>query len=156
MDKTTLSLIIGSFAALVAVGNVFWNVYSWRHTGARLQVKATSFVFADFLTSDQWFVAIEATNKGRTATTVTALGFEIPKGGVMILTEPAVRIDRLPKRLEPGETVIYPVSPDDVRKAATAQDVDPTACIPYALCGHGRFQGKIDANARDLLVDEPQ
>ncbi|GGU47145.1 hypothetical protein GCM10007979_52700 [Nocardioides albus] len=154
MDTATLSLLIGSFAALVALGDVAFSAYSWRRGGARLDVRATSLVTTDFLLGTELFVAIEATNSGRTPTTVSGFGYLPRSGGVLLITESAVGIDRLPKRLDPGESAMYATRPSELREAAAKQGADPMTCVPYANCGHGRFKGKIDDKARALIANE--
>lgn len=146
------SLALSIVALVVAMAGLGWTVYEWHRSGARLVVKATSFVVMG-PGADRWLIAVEVTNSGRTATTVSAVGFKRPKdAGVMIVPDPAVGSERIPKRLEPGESFNWPIAPSDVHEACQREGENYRLLRPYANSGHGLFVGKFDKAGLDVLV----
>ena len=106
--------IIGSLALVISLCNFGWNVYIWRRGGARIEVVCTSFATMHPILGMDWFVAVQVTNTGRAATTVQTIGFKASPKGYVVTSEPAVGPERLPKRLEPGESMDWPVSPREL------------------------------------------
>lgn len=150
------SLALSIVALLVAAAGLGWTVFEWHRSGARLKVTCTSMVlFGNPIQPEQqWFVSITVTNTGRTATTVTSVGFDVPGySGVLVLSDPAAGPNPIPKRLEPGDSFDYPVEPEALIRNVLKLEGDPRTVKPYANCGHGRFVGKgLEKTARGVIA----
>jgi hypothetical protein len=143
--------MIGSLALVISLGDLGWTVYTWRRGGPQLKVSVTSMALLQG-SRQAWMVAVQVTNTGRAATTVTSIGFQVPKGQVLVVSAPAVTgAVRLPKRLEPGEELDYPVDPYELLAECHSGGVDYRTLKPYARSGHGTFQGEFLKVARDVL-----
>lgn len=156
-DMEQASLAISILAFVVSGVGFGWTVFEWHRSGARLKVVATSFVLMGHQgpfgsVPDRWLVGIEVTNNGRTATSVTAVGFQRPQGkGVLIAPEPAAGPNPLPARLEPGESFTWPMDPADVHRACKQDGIDFRDLRPYANSGHGIFVGKFAQVGLDVM-----
>lgn len=151
MSVAAAALVVSCLAILISLGTLGWNIYSWHHTGARLKVRATSLFTSHPIGGKAKYLAIEAINTGRTATTVTGFGFKIPSGEFLLLMESAIPTANVPSRLDPGDSMTFAVDPLELRDAAIERNVNPSDCTPYAVCGHGRFEGKFDNPSLEVL-----
>lgn len=156
MDAAALAISICAF--LLSVAGFGWTIFEWQRSGARLRVEITSFVtFGGFsligggADDMRWMIAFDISNSGRTATTVHTVGFLRQGGGAVILSEPAIGANPLPKRLEPGESFNFPVQLEDLLEKCRAESIDPLTLVPYANTGHGQFKGKWLKVAKDMV-----
>lgn len=148
------SLALSIVALVVSAASLGWTIYSWHRSGARLKVKATSFVLiGPGQAGANWLIAIDVTNAGRTPTTVHSLGFQSPEyKGVIALSDAAVGPNPIPKRLEPGEALTFPVEPRELLRTCAEKSIDSRKLTAYANSGHGRFAGKFDASALSVMT----
>ena len=155
MEEAALAISICAFV-LSAFGAA-WTTYEWNRSGARLKVEVTSFVAFGGMSmmggpmKDQWMIALDVSHSGRTATTVHSIGFERPTGGVIVMSEPAMGPNPLPKRLEPGESLTYPVDAGELLTQCRKNDLDYRRLVPYVSTGHGQFKGKWKKVALDVM-----
>lgn len=159
MEAAALAVSICAF--VLSGGALGWTIFEWHRSGARLKITVTSFATWSPVQDMQWMVAFDVANAGRTMTTASSIGFKNPKGGVLALSEPAAGANPIPKRLDPGESFMFPVSPHDIAKACKEQDIDFRDLTPYVGTGHGTFEGKwlkvaIDVVARRGESSEPE
>lgn len=68
--------IIASYAAVVASGLLFWDIFKWKKTGLRVSFTASPNmkVYGDPLREGRTYISIRARNTGDRPTTITALG----------------------------------------------------------------------------------
>lgn len=109
MEAAALAVSICAF--VLAGAALGWTIYEWSRSGARLNVSVTTFVTWSPIQDPEWMIAFDVSNAGRTMTTASAIGFKNPKGGVLTMSDPATGPNPLPKRLEPGDSFMYPVAP---------------------------------------------
>lgn len=139
-----------SICAFVLSGAALgWTIYEWNRSGARLKVSVTTFVTWSAIQEPQWMIAFDVSNAGRTMTTASGVGFRNPKGGVLALSEPATGPNPIPKRLDPGDSFMFPVSVQELLKACGEQDIDFRHLVPYVGTGHGQFTGEWQKVATD-------
>lgn len=153
------SFVMSAIALIVSVAGVVWTIYSWHRSGARLRVKITS-----WRPAGEWYykvtptVAFDVSNAGRTATTVDAVGFKAPRsagGRVLLPSEPSIGPNPLPGRLEPGESLMYPVPLSELLDGCEEMGVRAGDLTPYAKTGHGIFYGKWLTVALNMVRHRP-
>jgi hypothetical protein len=82
-DIATFWIAIG--AVLLSVISLAWQAWTWRHSGAIVQVTARlSMPVFDHGPGGPW-TCVTATNKGRGPTTVASWGFETPNGSNIVV-----------------------------------------------------------------------
>lgn len=154
MDAAALAISICAF--VLSLAGFGWTVYEWQRSGARLNVNVTSFVTFGGMSmlgagQQQWAVAFDVANAGRTETTVHGLGFLLPDGGAVLMSDPLIGPNPLPGQLAPGASLTFPVDLDGLLAKCKEQGIDPAKLVPYANSGHGRFEGKWAKVALDLV-----
>lgn len=150
MEAAALAVSICAFVLSGAA--LGWTIYAWSRSGARLNVSVTTFVTWSPIQEPQWMIAFDVSNAGRTMTTASAIGFKNPKGGVLALSEPATGPNPLPKRLDPGDSFMFPVSVQELLRACEEQDIDFQQLVPYVGTGHGQFTGEWQKVATDHVA----
>ena len=99
------------------------------------------------------YIAIEASNVGEIATTVTGFGFEHPGGQLLLWPEPLPTSDRLPKRVEPGESATTTYRPETIIDVCRENGLAIADLTPFAVTGHGRMRGELAQVAKKALED---
>lgn len=150
MEAASLAISICAF--VLAAAAFGWTVYEWSRSGARLNVTVTSFAIMHPLNGQDWMIAFDVSNAGRTMTSVTTVGFQrADGGGVLVTSAPAVGENPLPRRLEPGDSFTYPVRAEEVLDTCGEAGVDFRTLVPYANSGHGQFKGSWKKVALDVV-----
>jgi len=82
MDATNtiawIGAITGSIGTLTGVSALLWDLYKWKHSGAKLKVTASpgmALVNVPNIGPNERFISVTVTNSGQSKTTVTTLGF---------------------------------------------------------------------------------
>jgi hypothetical protein len=78
-----LSLIISTCALMGAAISIAWQIYTWRHNGPRLSVKAAHAVTVGPI-GRQDLIAITAANTGRASTMAHQFGFKLPNDQIFV------------------------------------------------------------------------
>jgi predicted RecA/RadA family phage recombinase len=131
---------IAILISLTSVALTFW--FRWSDS-ARVELKVgTAIVGAD---PDDYFVAVTATNKGRTGTTVVESVVLVPKAGGMQMAPSRYQPweDALPWTLGPGQSKTRYFPQQWVVSAARENNLDPKGFRALATSGHGKFNSKL-------------
>jgi hypothetical protein len=150
MEAASLAISICAF--VLAAAAFGWTVYEWSRSGARLKVEVTSFAVMHPITGQDWMIAFDVSNAGRTMTSVTTVGFQrADGGGVLVTSAPALGENPLPRRLEPGDSFTYPVRVEELLESCEKGGIDFRRLVPYANTGHGQFKGAWKKVALDVV-----
>lgn len=136
----TLMPAIAILISLASVGLTFW--FRWADS-ARIELKVgTAMVGAD---PDDHFVAVTATNKGRTGTTVIQSVVLVPNTGGLQMTPTRYQPweDQLPWTLGPGQSKTRYFPHEWVARAAKEDNLDPKGFRAVATSGHGDAKSKL-------------
>lgn len=135
-----MALVLGVVGTGLSVVSLGWQVYSWRFSGAKLQV---CFRWAYLPPEMTELLAIEVTNRGRASTVLSGVTTRLPNGKQMLLLEDALHQVQFPYEIRPGEAISVRYQPKAIER--TLQNVGlpgDTELTPVACCGHGDVRGK--------------
>jgi hypothetical protein len=134
-----LSLIISICALLGSAVSIAWQVYTWRHNGPRVTVKAAHAVTVGPM-GDHHLIAITAANKGRASTMAHQFGFKLPNDQIFVQWASELPLE-LPAQLGAGDEVTYYFSREGVRRSMLESKLEPKDLVPFVKSGHGEVVG---------------
>lgn len=138
MNITTAAAYVGALTGPAALG---WQVYSWRRSGSRVVVTCRNTLPMLPSGPDTWFVAVQARNDGRLATTVESWGFRMHGTGMDIGNlRPQSWSDRTPHRLEPGASASFHLEADEIRRIAREHGVPLSRVKGWVRLGDGKLR----------------
>lgn len=138
------TLCVATFALMVSLFALGWQIVSWRRSGAQLRVRTTE-GFVGVPPEGRWIIGIEISNTGRLATEISQVGFEMARAESRIQIidfEDALGMRiALPRTVAPGSvtSVLYAV--DRMVVTLANEDVTGAGARPYADTAHGRTRG---------------
>lgn len=135
-----LSLIISTCALMGAAISIGWQIYTWRHNGPRVTVKAQHGVTWGPMGRHD-LISITATNGGRADTMVHQFGFKLPNGQIFVEFESYLKPVELPAELGAGGEVSYFFSRERLQRAAAENNLEPQDLQPFVRSGHGEVVG---------------
>jgi hypothetical protein len=133
------SLIISICALIGSAISIVWQIYTWRHNGPRVTVKAAHAVTAGPI-GRQDFIAITAANDGRASTIAHQFGFKLPNDRIFVQPLSELPVE-LPAELKPGGEVTYYFSRKGLQRAAAKENWEPKDLRPFVKTGHGEVVG---------------
>lgn len=145
-------------AILISVGTLAWTMVARYRDQARLKVLATSFTllgegsWGPDTAADEWHVAVDVTNIGRSGSTVVnSVKFRLPNGVHLQSFESYRYPQKLPQTLAPGESLMYVFNVDAMAEELLKHGYKPEELIPTAVSGHGPSAGKWAKAGLDIL-----
>lgn len=141
-----LTLCISSAAFLLSIIALAWQVISWRRSGARLKVTTTWGVFDTPAGTGRWFLGITVRNRGRLATEIDQIGFQLPRWRqhrqLVVPTMDAMGspIQR-PIPLGPGASTSLTFDVPSTLAGLRQAGLSGKGARPFADTGHGRTRG---------------
>jgi hypothetical protein len=144
MPAMPATAIVASFALVVSLFSLGWQVVSWRRTGPVIVVKSTNAFPAYGSSVGDHHISAEATNRGRAPATIEGWGFELPDGRSIVPNgEQLPGVASLPHRLDPFTSASWYILAADIRRVAEEQGVHPSLLRPFVLvAGQGKKIGK--------------
>jgi hypothetical protein len=104
---------------------------------------------------DFWLFVFHAVNEGRLGFPVVRDFKLMPESGKSIASpEPVLTPEALPKRLEPGDSIMIMVDPAVISNRCQASGVQFGELVPRAIIGYGHFDGKIAPEALRLVAEQ--
>jgi hypothetical protein len=134
-----LSLIISTCALMGAAISIGWQIYTWRHNGPRVTVKAAH-AFTVGPIGDQDLIAITAANDGRASTIVHQFGFKLPDDQIFVQWTSELPVE-LPAELKAGGEVSYYFSREGLQQFIAENSLEPKDFQPFVRSGHGEVVG---------------
>jgi hypothetical protein len=119
--------------------SIAWQIYTWRHNGPRVTVKAAHGVNVGPM-GRQYFIAITATNKGRASTMAHQFGFKVPDDQIFVQWTSELPLE-LPAELKAGGEVTYYFSRDGLERFTAKNSLKPNDLQPFVKTGHGEVVG---------------
>lgn len=95
------SLILGVIGTVAGVGALAWQMITWKRSGP--VVRVTGDVPFSYVGRTR-VVRVAASNEGRSPVSVTSFGLQSLNGEVFFKGQPLQGSDRLPFRLEQGDS----------------------------------------------------
>jgi hypothetical protein len=145
-------------AILISVGTLVWTMVARYRDQARLKVLATSFTligegsWGPDAAADEWHVAVDVTNIGRTGSTVVnSVKFRLPNGVHLQSFESYRYPLKLPKTLAPGESLMYVFNVDAMADELSKHHYRANQLVPLVVFGHGSATGKWAKPGLDIL-----
>ncbi|WP_307609662.1 hypothetical protein [Pseudarthrobacter sp. W1I19] len=145
-------------AILISIGTLAWTMVARQRDQARLKVIATSFTligegpWGPRQGADEWHVAVDVTNVGRTGSTVvSSVKFKLPSGVHLQSFESYRYPQPLPKTLAPGESLMYVFNVDAMAEELSKHSYRPEQLVPLVVSGHGPATGKWAKAGLDIL-----
>ncbi len=160
MDVDWWARGIGLAALVIALIGLGWRLLEFWLTGrADLKVVGSAGTAQDTAAGRKLMrgkrfgyslVIVDIINGGRRPATIDVAGFLVPGSDRMSQIEPGIP-DTLPKRLDPGESVVVL---GDARTFLEAQTEDLGKLRPYCKDAEGQTHlGKVDGHFRQLVAD---
>lgn len=129
---------IALIALALSVLSLIWQAWSWRHNGPVVKVNVANAITDAVTGEPEHYVAVEAVNTGRAATTITGWGFAMPDGANVYSTR-ALRIsESLPCRLEPHSKATFYLEADDLRRVRAERGIAFSGMKPWVDLGSGK------------------
>jgi len=119
--------------------SIAWQIYTFRHNGPRVTVKAAHAVIAGPIGRHD-FIAITAANDGRASTIAHQFGFKLPNDRIFVQPLSELPVE-LPSELKAGGEVTYYFSMKGLQQAAAKDNWEPKDLRPFVRTGHGEVVG---------------
>ncbi|CAM5589963.1 hypothetical protein [Streptomyces purpurascens] len=139
------SLLISIGALVVSTVALVWQFISWLRTGPVIQVKthlAIPVIGGEMSPED--FLAVNATNRGRSPATITGWGLLLPGGATTAATSaPLPGVEPLPFRIDPFAETSWYISDAEIDHICQARGCSRSDIRPFVIVsGQGRKTGK--------------
>lgn len=121
-----MTIAISVMALLIAVSSLIWQVFSWRHSGPRVRVRGCRGVMYDKDKNENHYVAVVASNKGRSSTYVQNFG--LTDGNIWMEFNSLPTNDEFaesPALLEPGYQQVRGVKMEEVARFCNTNRIEP-------------------------------
>ncbi|GAB2731733.1 hypothetical protein [Streptomyces bullii] len=139
------SLLISIGALLVSVIALVWQFISWLRTGPVIQVRthyAIPVIGGEMSTEE--FLAVSATNRGRSPATITSWGLLLPGGATTAAdSAPLPGVEALPFRIDPYAETSWYIANHEVERICHVRGCRRSDIRPFVIVsGQGRKTGK--------------
>lgn len=122
-----MAIAISVMALLISTTSLIWQVFSWKHSGPRVKVCGCRGVMYDNNKNETHYIAVVASNKGRSSTYVQNFG--LTDGNIWMELDSLPMNDEFaesPALLEPGYQQVRGVKMEDVAQFCNTNRIEPS------------------------------
>lgn len=149
MEPSDYAAWIALVLSLISIG---WNIYTWRHNGARLSVTTSHAVVMPAMGNIRC-LAITVVNRGRMATIINNLAILYDDEDRKLIFAPhAYPLGmEIPKKIEAGEEVAYFLAIDAMAEVLKANNISPKGLRVLLSTGHKSIEVPVADGVVTLL-----
>jgi hypothetical protein len=139
-----MTLTIAIAGAILAAISFGWQIYTWRHDGPRVSVKAArAMPVGGHSGAGNWHLAVSAVNTGRAAAVITGWGLALPGGDYLVDPLRVPWTTPCPHRLDAQTSADFHTELDKLRRACAERGLDLSDLRPFVNLATGeRVFGK--------------
>lgn len=130
-------MAVSIIALVLSVLSLGWQAWTWLRAGPVVSVAVAQSLPVYRNSAGEWHTTVTATNKGRSAVTVSSWGFALPNGRTLYTANPAPWSEKLPHRLEPQSSANWHVDTDEIKQACSEHAVRYQDLRAWVSLGNG-------------------